>query len=86
MAVKAKLSVFPSFQPSRAKTPMSFVISCSRLSPNPYFRVPLRRVAVTSGSVAAQFRLANRLGIGACIGVILVVQHADGAGVLAGIA
>jgi hypothetical protein len=37
MAVNAKLSVFPSFHPSREKMPISFVISCSQLIPNPYF-------------------------------------------------
>ena len=57
MAVKAKLSVLPSFHPRREKMPMSFVISCSTLMPNPYLSVPLRRVAYDIGSAAVQFRL-----------------------------
>ena len=60
IAVNAKLSVFPSFQPSRENTPMSFVISCSMFSPKPYLSVPLRRVASTSGTPPVGFRQADR--------------------------
>src|SRR6266581_4130070 len=51
IAVKAKLSVFPSFQPKRRNAPRSFVNSCSALIPNPYLRVPTRRTVVTSGTL-----------------------------------
>ena len=43
------------------KMPMSFVSSCSRLMPKPYFRVPLRRVVGHHRSAAIQFRQPDRL-------------------------
>ena len=49
MAVNAKLSVLPSFHPSRPKIPTSFVSSWSILRPNPYLSVPLRCVSETTG-------------------------------------
>ena len=45
----AKLSVLPSFQPRRPKTPTFLVSSCSTFRPNPYFKVPGRCSAATSG-------------------------------------
>jgi hypothetical protein len=55
MAVKAKSWVLPSFHPRRTKKPVSWVISCSRFTPVPYFSVPYCLTASTLGVVPVCF-------------------------------
>ncbi len=78
MAVKAKLSVFPSFHPRRPNIPTFFVSSCSAFRPKPYLRAPFLRVAVMSGRAPLNSACRIASEYVPRVGVIRIRQHAHG--------
>ena len=81
MAVNAKLSVLPSFQPRRVKIPMSGVISCSRFDTGPVFQrsgAP-RRDHVRRACRPCQ---AQRFRVGSGVGAIRISEKTNRTGML----
>ena len=82
MAVKAKLSVLPSFHPRRPKTPTSFDQLLVGADAEAVFQCADAARGNHVGRARRSVGQANGFGVVAHIGVVEVAQQADGALVL----